>query len=518
MSDFAPSPGAAAPTKSTAEQKLEQIAAVVAKAPATAATAPGAKTAETKPEEASTAGAKAEGTSPEAKQDPSKPTQAERDPIVELLTRLQSASVVLSPRDAGLARGIDQLAERAAMAGVTEQAMFRTHVAYSLQDVEKVVGQGRIDVPQELRAEMTRLAATSPGLTNKPMEALLRSTPEIEDRSLVRDLRRAAANLATMGPDQNAPAVSQSIEAFENRVRLAPRTASTDAGPTPAATAAPQASRQDAMSGVTPSQGVREEARVAASPGDGGHRQAPADAVEVRGPQEAAVPVHKSQSKTAMAQIMDNLRPGPSPSSPPWSPPAVAMGERLSRFQERLDQGKTDQIIRATEKSGVAFMNALETFSNGPGAKVLGKIDAAASTEPGGIKTVMQQMQPGGRYAELRTQFDNALQSDRVFAAAYNQVEKTGAQYGRDRLALNADFSAKKLDAKQLDARFQKAEEAIGEATERIPGRTPGKSAMDELSEKMAELLNRAVQGVRSMFNREATQEQRASPSPGMSP
>lgn len=194
------------------------------------------------------------------------------------------------------------------------------------------------------------------------------------------------------------------------------------------------------------------------------------------------------------------------------------MGERLSRFQERLDQGKTDQIIRATEKSGVAFMNALETFSNGPGAEVLGKIDAAASTEPGGIKTVMQQMQAGGRYAELRTQFDNAMQSDRVFAAAYNQVEQTGAQYGRDRLALNADFDAKKLDAKQLDVRFQKAEEAIGEATERIPGRTPGKSAMDELGEKMAELLNRAVQGVRSMFHREATQEQRASPSPGMSP
>lgn len=209
MSDLAPNPGATAPTKTTAEQKLEQIAAVVAKAPATAAAAQGAKTAETKPEEASTAGANADGTSPDAKADASKVTQIERDPIVELLARLQSASVVLPPRDAGLARGINQLAEQAATPGVTEQAMFRTHVAYSLQDMEKVVGQGRIDVPQELRAEMTRLAATSPGLTNKPMEALLRSTPEIEDRGLVRDLRRAAASLATMGPDQNAPAVSQ---------------------------------------------------------------------------------------------------------------------------------------------------------------------------------------------------------------------------------------------------------------------------------------------------------------------
>ena len=79
-------------------------------------------------------------------------------------------------------------------------------------------------------------------------------------------------------------------------------------------------------------------------------------------------------------------------------------------------------------------------------------------------------------YANLRTEFDGALQTDRVFAAAYSQVEKTGQQYGRDCLAVTTDFDAKKLDMRQLDARFQKAEEAIGDATERIPGRAPART------------------------------------------
>ena len=194
------------------------------------------------------------------------------------------------------------------------------------------------------------------------------------------------------------------------------------------------------------------------------------------------------------------------------------MGERVSSFERAISEGKTEHLIRATEKSGVAYMNAIETFTAGPGAGVLGKVEAAASTDPGGLKSVMGEMQPGGRYANLRSEFDSALQKDRVFAASYNQLEKTGAQYGRDRLALEGDFEAKRYDTKHLDARFLKAEEAIGEATSRIPGRAPGTSAMDELGQKLAEILSRAVDRVRAVFGRETEVTQRASSSPSMSP
>jgi hypothetical protein len=191
---------------------------------------------------------------------------------------------------------------------------------------------------------------------------------------------------------------------------------------------------------------------------------------------------------------------------------------RVASFEETMAKGRTDQHIRAAEKSGVALMQSMETFMTGPGAGVLGKIEAAASTEPGGMKTVMSEMQPGGRYASLRSEFDNALQQDRVFAASFNAVEKAAGRYGEDRLTLASDFQARKLDAGQLDARFQQADAAIGEAAEKIPGRAPGQNVMAEMAEKVSEMLSKAVERVRQAFGKEVEAGPKASSSPGMSP
>ena len=475
---------------------------------------------------------------------------AQQVPIVELVQSLQGASVNLSERDAGLARGINKLAETAsADPSATSQAVFRTHVAYSLQDTEKALGAGTIPMAAELRVEMTRLAGTSPGLENKHMESLLRSTPELDDRGLVRDLRRAADSIATLGSNQNFAAVQQHVEMLENKVRLAskvkspetisavldrPTSARTGMAPETNASSEARPTTKTAVADTPPQSAAdrRAEAhtqagtpagatgmlRTAASPGDDQARQLPEGNKPDRPNQaETAVATNVPKLKTAMAQIMDNLRSPASSTPPPWAPTTFAMGERITKFERLMDQGKTEQLISASEKSGVAMMKSIETFSRGPGAEILAKIDAAANTEQGGIKAVMQEMQPGGRYAELRSQFDNALQSDRAFAASYNQVEKTAAQHGKDRLALGADFEAKGLDVKQLDARFGKADEALGEATERIPGRAPGKSVMEELGQKVAEIFNKAIERVRAMFGRETAPEARASASPGMS-
>ena len=221
----------------------------------------------------------------------------QRDPVLDLVQRLQAAASVLGDRDVGLVKGINQLASQAAEPGRAEQPLFRTHVAYALQDMERIVGAGSTAMPAELRAEMTRLAATSPGLENRQMEALVRGTPDIADRGLVRDVRRAAALVAGMGPDQNTLEVREQIEVLENRVRLAARPAAAaggDAGlerrpfpeqpraerpasqtpePRPAAydaRAAAGEQRQSAVQPETPSERVR----AIASPG-GGHEQVP---------------------------------------------------------------------------------------------------------------------------------------------------------------------------------------------------------------------------------------------------
>ena len=492
--------------------------------------------------------AKADAKMPDqSKSDTNPSPKVEEDPILALMQRLQRASALLGDRDAGLTRGIERLAEQAAEPGRTGQALFRTQVAYVVQDIEKIAGAGAVTMPEELRDEMTRLAATSPGLRNPQMEALVRSTPDIESGGLVRDIRRAAAAVSGLGDRQNSPAVKEQVDALENRVRLESRVMAPSEGVTvradqpesitpsrtPGATTqrAPGAERPPMAQEPTapPEPQARPETttarsepqtRTAASPGQGPDAGTPPqkdkeniDLAVSRNPQEQRA----QQSRGLASGILNSMRSARSPSQAPWATAPVAMGERVSGFERAISEGKTEHLIRATEKSGVAYMNAIETFTAGPGAGVLGKVKAAASGDVGGVAAVMGEMREGGRHANLRAEFDTALQEDRVFAAAYSQIEKTGAQYGRDRLALEGDFEAKRHDPKHLDARFQKADEAIGEATSRIPGRAPGTSAMDELGEKLAEILSRAVERVRAVFGREA-ETQRASPSPGMSP
>ena len=500
MSDVKPEttaasvPPAAAATapKSETERKIEAIFSEIMKRPALAAAL---LTPQSTPEV------------PPASEPAAEPAP-KVDPILILLARMQTATASFPAGETGLTRGINQLAERAATTDATTDATFRTHVAYLLQDTNRVLGANAIEMPTALNAEMTKLAATSPGLTNKAMEAMLQETSNIGDRGLVRDIRRAAASMATMGTEQDSAAAGPIIAALENRVRLSPREEA----------AAARASGDPGVGSNAPLQqpnhtGIREEARSTASPGDAGNR--PPDLNEGASNTPTTV---QNQPKRLMSHIMSGLSKGPVSGPTPWASPAVSMEERMSGLGQRLDAGRTDQLIRSAEKSGVAYMNAIETFSVGAGAEVLAKIDAAGSTEPGGLTTVMQQMQPGGRYANLRTEFDGALQTDRVFAAAYSQVEKTGQQYGKDRLAVTTDFDAKKLDMRQLDARFQKAEEAIGDATERIPGRVPGTNVTDELGQKITEFLKRAVEKVRSMFGQEAKPEQRSSAGPNMGP
>lgn len=475
-------------------------------------------------------------------------SKKESDPMLDLLDKLAKVSAVVAARDPGMAKGLNQIVEQSTEPGRTEQPLFRTQVAYMLQDVEKLASTTAISVPPELRAELSKLAATSPGLENRQMEALVRGTPDIDDRSVIRDVRRAAATVAALG-DQNSPQVKETIEVLENRMRLASRfSAQSDisAGPAtepfrpvsadrPAAAAEPAAGGQrsgEAPGGPGPESdsrpkepGTLERVRTVASPGDdaiGGVATKPV----LEGQRSSASPMavnsgdlvaSAGKPKGFLSSMMDNARPQSGRRSP-WEPPPINMKLRVASFEETMANGRTDQHIRAAEKSGVALMQSMETFMGGPGAGVLGKIEAAASTEPGGIKAVMSEMQPGGRYASLRSEFDNALQQDRVFAASFNAVEKAAGQYGQDRLTLASDFQARKLDAGQLDARFQRADAAIGEAAEKIPGRGAGQNVMAEMAEKVSEMLSKAVDRVRQMFSKETEAGPKASSSPGMSP
>jgi len=441
--------------------------------------------------------------------------------VADLLDKFERIAGALGTKEPGIAAGLNRLVEQGADPGRAEQPLFRTQVAYMLQDVEKLAGAKITSVPGELRAELTQLAGSSPGLENKQMEALLRGTADISDRGVIRDIRRNAATIAGFGDHQSSQA-QEMVEVLENRLRLATRFSppSVDGSVATNSPAAPT-SGPDRTVGLGDGS-TAEKVRATPSPGEGSRVGADTKPREPELQNEPAIikagaAQVATQPKRLMSAIMDGFR-APSGPTPPWEPPPASMKERVSGFEQKLADGRTDQHIRAAERSGQALMQSMETFVNGPGAGVLGKIEAAASTEPGGMRAVMSEMQPGGRYASLRSEFDNALQQDRAFAASFNAVERAAGQYGHDRLTLGADFQARKLDASQLDARFDRADAAIAAAAEKVPGRTPGQSVMAEMVEKIGELLNKAADRVRQIFAREPEAGPKQGSSPGMSP
>lgn len=152
-----------------------------------------------------------------------------QDPLRELIHKLDRTQALVARVDPALASVIKSVSERADVPGRLEDPVFRTRVAYVTQDVEKLVGP-IAGMQQGLRAEMARLAATSPGLRNERMQELVRSTPTIDDRTLVRDIRKGASEIARTS-DQTSADVQSKVEVLEHRLRLSSRTPTADDSP-----------------------------------------------------------------------------------------------------------------------------------------------------------------------------------------------------------------------------------------------------------------------------------------------
>lgn len=433
-----------------------------------------------------------------------------QDPLKVLLADMKAAAHTLGPRDAEIQNSIERLIAQADDAQRLQQPGFRTGVAYVLQDLEKAVGRTFV-MPPGLATEMRQSALSSPGLTNPRMATLLQATPAIDDRGLVRDIRQAAKGIARAGSHQDTPQIRAQLDVLEHRARLSPASSMGGSRMGRSDETAPELTRLSTAA-VSPTNDFGRPGNAAT-----GSAGMTADRPAFR-PQPAPVDPRLGQGGV----VRDILRAGrmPLPSQiERFAPPAAAVGVRISLFEQRLAEGRTHQLIQAAERSGVQAIEAAEQFITGPGRGILGKIEAAASTESGGMQAVLSEMRSGGRNADLRTEFDSAYQQDRNFAGAYDKMVESAARFGKDRMAVNANYASRSLDSSQLDGRFQRAEEALGEAAAKTPGRAPGNSALDEMAEKLAELLRSAAEKVRTFFGKEVGAEanQHARPSPSMS-
>ena len=439
-----------------------------------------------------------------------------RDPIHDLVTRLDRDASTIAAKDPDLSRTIHQLAQTAGQQPErTQDAAFRTRVAYALQDMEKLGGPIS-SVPQGLREEMGRLAVTAPGLQNDRLQEMMRATPSMDDARLVGDIRKLAVNVGARAADQNSPDIRDRVETLENRVRLAATAQAAAPAVDPSTTQGSRTSPASAAA-TSPQQAAR-------SPGSQPEENEPSWTKQGREPQAptANSPVSPQATVTGrgpgvVAQALAALARNVQQENPNWDRQPTSVADRSERHENVFQQRRDEATIQGAEKSQRAALEAIQAFASGPGSSILTKIQDAAKTEPGGMQAVLSEMREGGRFAGLRSQFNADLVMERGAAAAWEKMAGGLQQYGADRAAVAA-IGARQNNAAALEGRFEKLDAEIGKATSAIPSKQDGKSVLDDLGEKLKEVLDRAVSAVKAAFTPSADRSARASASPSPAP
>ncbi len=524
------------------------------------------------------------------------------DPVRDVIAKLSQvvSQGQLALADPTLAKKVGKLVEQSNDPGRLEHGSFRTGVAYAVQDLEKLPAIS-VTMPAALRAEMAELAATSPGLQNERMQALVAKTPELTERGLIEDIRRAAYQTARSGSEQDTPELRTRIEALETRAGITPAAPSVTnaeppphpgpdkvtstgpdrpAGETPTA-AQPQPAKLEAATPTKVAYAPSSEEKVIATPSPGSGQAAvapspdstaPADkaavdpAAQANGASKTAdVSANQSQSagkvvvgsgqtsaeqlaeaagvlagaatsiaraatvaakapdqprrQTVGESIMASMRK-PQPSTPPpWSAAQPPVGPRLAQMEQQVGDTKMERLVQAAEKSGASLNATMEQFTTGPGRGVMAKLENAAAKDPGGMPAVIAGMKPDGPYAAERAEFNAALR-DPAIAGPYNTVTSQAAKHAEARVAVEDTLRKRGLDPAVLGDRLEKKDAELAGKAASIPGREPGKNALEEMAQKLADLLQKAMEKVGQVIDRAAgagvQAQTRPGPSPGM--
>lgn len=439
------------------------------------------------------------------------PSGANVDPLREVLYRLERLQPILASYSTELGTTVKQLSQEGADSEALGHQKYRQALAYAHQDAERTA-VGRLEVSPAARAEVTKLATSAPGLENERMLVIMRSTPDMANQNGVDMIRHVGREIGKEA-DQATPKVVSMIDALENRLRLLQQPAeamSANAGIT--------SPTQPAGAGKPPNDGNPLGANRAPNDGQDGPTTPPNN-----GPGSGSRPVTGTTpsqiaiSRSPFDVIFSALRPRESAEGAPWEAAHTPMKERVAAFELKVQERTDGETLVRTEKSGRAALDAMQAFSTGEGATVMNRIREAAKSDPGGMAGVLAEMKEGGRFADLRGQFNNALLDERGVTAAYDRAASALAKYGDKRTQLD-EVIARRPDAANLAAKFEKMDEAIGEAASHTPSRKDGKSMVDDLAKAASDLFNRAVDGVRSMFSRTPASGAGAQSSPSPSP
>ncbi|WP_034999397.1 hypothetical protein [Beijerinckia mobilis] len=444
-----------------------------------------------KPEADTTKAADSRAKSPDAPE----PKKDDHDELRQLILQL---SIIRADRSLPekLDKSINDLTRDAITPGKLDDPTVRAKLAYAVQDVER--SGASLIMSQALRDQMREVATTLPNLRNEGMQALLKDTPNLLEQSLVGNIRNEAITIAK-ATNQHSEETNSKVAALENEARLAQRIPG----------------RQQSQATTVE---INSAERQVDKPAPQTNTQAPApsrqDATQVYSDPE--ITGVKLRLPGAAAEILSNL--GPERTKPENADTQrVSLFDRLSNYQANiLGPRNEEKAIQRTFEAGAAANAALQDFSNGPGRAVMAKIEQAAKNDPDGMAGVLSEMRAGGRFADLRNQFDQALLTEKNLAASYDKATAALANYADKRAAIEPVI-AKQPDASALTAKLQQVDASVGEKAEVLPGRKEGENALEELAKKASEAISKAVekiQGAIQRFTGNAEHSASASPSP----
>jgi hypothetical protein len=231
----------------------------------------------------------------------------------------------------------------------------------------------------------------------------------------------------------------------------------------------------------------------------------------LRGPQDkthAAPPASTLSTEKAGATASTNATRAPTTNA---AASPGGLHDKLTTFTaERMQPRRDAEKVRGVTQAATGVIASLQALEQQETTGILTRIRDAAKTN-GGIENVLSEMRPGGRFEDLRKEFNTVLSHDQGFAAAYDKATGAIADYAETRAAL-APPSRPRGDPNL--ARLQTLDHEIAEAAKTLPGIKDGQSAFEDLVDSGKEAVQKLFSAVQQTFSRSADLRG-PSPSPG---
>ncbi|MGY8607185.1 hypothetical protein ACTVH1_16055 [Gluconobacter cerinus] len=179
-------------------------------------------------------------------------TLTQPGPLGYVLQALDAQQSTIPAPERGLAQDLSDLTARLREnPGLESDPKFTVQVAWLVQDWKALSGTGaEPQIPPILAAGLKAHGTDLPGLENEEFKALLAQAGSLEDRDLVRDLRKTALEMSEMSPeDQASVAAARLAAVLDYRITMAlsgtpARAQQTEPEPAPAREASPEVQHQ----------------------------------------------------------------------------------------------------------------------------------------------------------------------------------------------------------------------------------------------------------------------------------